>query len=95
MMSANGMSLRCVAHLDLQEIITANALVVHLVVGIIGIASALIFDEGKAEDISMCRQHEQYHHSQSAGGSTRSWYVTSHKASVSSSTKISKTLTRI
>jgi small-conductance mechanosensitive channel len=33
--------------LDLQEIITPNALVVHLVVGIIGITAALVLDKGK------------------------------------------------
>jgi predicted nuclease with RNAse H fold len=34
-------------YLDLQNIIAAKALVVHLVVGVIGIATALVFDKGK------------------------------------------------
>ena len=34
-------------YLDLQNIIASEALVVHLVVGVIGIAAALVFDKGK------------------------------------------------
>lgn len=34
-------------YLDLQEIITPNALIVHLVVGIVGITAALILDKGE------------------------------------------------
>jgi hypothetical protein len=35
-------------YLDLQKIISTNALVVHLMVGIICITTAFIFDEGKS-----------------------------------------------
>lgn len=45
-------ALRLLTHLNLQEIIPSNSLIVHLVVGIVGIASTLVFNEGKAEDIS-------------------------------------------
>jgi hypothetical protein len=40
-----------ISYFDLQDIVSANSLVVHLVVGIIGIASALVFDKGKAIDL--------------------------------------------
>jgi hypothetical protein len=43
-------------HLDLQFLITADAAVVHLVVGIIGIAAALVLDKGEAAQISDCWQ---------------------------------------
>lgn len=36
------------AYLNLQGLITANALVVHLVVGIVGITAAFVLHEGKA-----------------------------------------------
>jgi hypothetical protein len=35
-------------YLDLQQVITANALVVHLVIRIISVTARLIFDEGEA-----------------------------------------------
>lgn len=35
-------------NLDLQHIVASNTLVVHLVVGIVGISSVFVFDEGKA-----------------------------------------------
>jgi hypothetical protein len=35
-------------NLDLQHIVTSDALVVHLVVSIVGISSVFVFDEGKA-----------------------------------------------
>jgi hypothetical protein len=35
-------------HLDLQQVIAANALVVHLMVSIIGIATALVLNKGEA-----------------------------------------------
>lgn len=38
------------AYLNLQKIITANALIVHLMVGIISITSILILDKGKPRD---------------------------------------------
>jgi hypothetical protein len=34
-------------HLDLQQVVAANALVVHLVVRVVGIAPALVLDEGE------------------------------------------------
>lgn len=36
------------SYLDLQQVITTDTLVMHLVVGIIGIASVLVFDKSKA-----------------------------------------------
>jgi hypothetical protein len=36
-------------YLDLQQIIAANALVVHLVVGVISVPAALVLDKGEAE----------------------------------------------
>jgi hypothetical protein len=35
------------AHLDLQFLVTADAAVVHLMVGVIGIAAALVLDKGE------------------------------------------------
>lgn len=35
--------------LDLQEVVAANSLVMHLVVRIIGIATALVLDKGETE----------------------------------------------
>jgi hypothetical protein len=37
---------RC-THLDLQQVVAADALVVHLVVRVVGIATALVLDEGE------------------------------------------------
>jgi hypothetical protein len=39
---------RIYSYLDLQQIITANTLVVHLVVGIVRITATLILNEGEA-----------------------------------------------
>lgn len=36
-------------YLDLQQIIAANSLVVHLVVGVISVPAALVLDKGEAE----------------------------------------------
>jgi len=36
------------AYFDLQQIVTANALVVHLVIRIVGITARLVLHEGKA-----------------------------------------------
>lgn len=35
-------------YLDLQDVIAADALVVHLMVGIISVTSVLVLDEGEA-----------------------------------------------
>lgn len=40
------------AHLDLEQVVTANALVVHLVVSIVGITTALVLNEGEPIAIS-------------------------------------------
>jgi hypothetical protein len=39
-----------ISYLDLQDLITVtpNTLVVHIVVGVIGIAATLVLDEGEA-----------------------------------------------
>jgi hypothetical protein len=42
--------LQLLTYLDLQDIISTDPLVVHLVIGIIGIATALVLDEGKARE---------------------------------------------
>lgn len=49
-LSGSGKTVKCSekTHLDLQDVVTANALVVHLVVSIISIASILILDECEA-----------------------------------------------
>ena len=39
-------------HLDLQQVVTANALVVHLIVSIVGITTALVLNEGEAIAVS-------------------------------------------
>lgn len=44
-------------YLNLQDVITADALVVHLVVGIVGIAAAFVLDEGEAKN---CQQGAQW-----------------------------------
>jgi hypothetical protein len=36
------------SYLDLQEVVAANTLVVHLMVSIVSIAAALVLNEGKA-----------------------------------------------
>jgi len=36
------------AYLNFQNVVSANTLVMHLVVGIIGIASGFVLNEGKA-----------------------------------------------
>lgn len=38
-----------IAYLDLQEIVTPDTLVVHFMVGIICVATALVLNEGKPE----------------------------------------------
>lgn len=40
------------AHLNLQKVIATNALVVHFMVSVIGVATALILDKSKAVEIS-------------------------------------------
>lgn len=35
-------------YLDLQQVVAADALVVHLVVRVVGIATTLVLDEGEA-----------------------------------------------
>ena len=39
-----------IAYLNLQKIITADALVMHVVVSIVSIAAIFVFHEGKAAD---------------------------------------------
>ena len=39
-------------HLDLEQVVTANALVVHLIVSIVGITTALVLNEGEAIAVS-------------------------------------------
>lgn len=47
---------RC-TYLDLQKVVTADALIVHLVVGIVSVTAALVFDEGKAAcTLGLCNQ---------------------------------------
>lgn len=36
------------SYLNLQQVVSPNSLVVHLMIGIIGIATAFVFDKGKA-----------------------------------------------
>lgn len=37
-------------HLNLQEIIPANTLIVHLMIGIVGITAAFILNKGEASN---------------------------------------------
>ena len=39
------------AYLNLQEVITAHALVMHVVIGLVGIATILVLDEGEAGSV--------------------------------------------
>lgn len=39
-------------HLNLEQVVTTNALVVHLVVSIVGITTALVLNEGKPMALS-------------------------------------------
>jgi hypothetical protein len=48
---AIGTESRC-TYLDLQQVIAANALVVHLVVRVVGIPAALVLDKGKAMQLA-------------------------------------------
>jgi hypothetical protein len=43
-----GCNLKIIAYLDLQQIVTANAFVVHFVISIISITTALILNEGES-----------------------------------------------
>lgn len=38
----------CTTYLDLQFFATANAVVVHVVVGIVGVTATFVLDKGKA-----------------------------------------------
>src|SRR5271156_6152820 len=44
------------AYLNLQQIVAANALIVHLMVGIICVTTAFVFDEGETADTVRHRQ---------------------------------------
>jgi hypothetical protein len=71
------------AYLDLQQVIAANALVVHLVVGIISIAAALVFDESKPAGLlepGACAQGRK--HSQARRGGARGRDVAADEAAV-------------
>jgi hypothetical protein len=72
-------------YLDLQEIIPTNTLVMHLMVGIICISAALIFNECKSTYVSTILELtpmllEKY--SQTTGSSSRSWDVAADKAAI-------------
>ena len=71
-------------YLNLQKIIASNALVVHLMVGIISVTTALVLDEGKPE--KLLRQGERddvmEYNIQSARRCSGSWNVTANKATI-------------
>lgn len=68
-----GCGRRSAGPLDLQDVVTANALVVHLVVSIISIATILILDE--REETARCRP--------------RSWNVATYKATIAANKCVS------
>jgi hypothetical protein len=71
------------SYLDLQQIIPSNSLVVHFMVGIICITTALILDESKAALLSAEEDHKvDWKVIQSAAGGSRSWNIASDEASV-------------
>lgn len=71
------------AYLNLQQVIAANALVVHLVVGVVSIATALILDESEPAGLlepGACAQGRR--HSQARGGRARGRNVAADEATV-------------
>lgn len=76
------------AYLDLQDLITPETLVMHLIVGIVSIATILILNEGEprmlrsASPISKGSSSCNAESLQSAGSAARSRDITSHKATI-------------
>lgn len=72
-------------HLDFQDFVARDGAVVHLVVSIIGIATAFILHKGEAVPVSRdnYKQDTLVPNLQSAGRSARGWNVAAHETSVS------------
>jgi hypothetical protein len=72
------------SYLDLQEVIATDALVVHLVVGVIGIATTLVLDEGEAAGLlEPCGRVQGMRYSQAGGRRARGGDVAADQAAVS------------
>lgn len=74
---------RCFAYLDLQEIVAAHALVVHVMVGLVGIAAILVLDKGKAGECVRQEHHLEDGRAilQPAAGRSRRGDVAAHEPS--------------
>jgi hypothetical protein len=70
------------AYLDLQQVIAADTLVVHLMVGIICVATALVLDKRKAVEISTYSPRRLRQHLQSARSRAWSRDVAADEASI-------------
>lgn len=76
------------SYLNLQEVIATDALIVHLVVGIVGITTALVLDKGEAA-LKVSNMYEladgrKLMYLQSAGRSARGRNVAADETSVPS-----------
>lgn len=70
-------------YLDLQQVIAADALVVHLVIRVIGIAARLVFHEGEAAGrLEPGSRRRARTNSQSTRGGARSGNVAADKAAI-------------
>lgn len=70
-------------YLNLQQVIAADALVVHLVVGVIGIATALVLDESEAAGLLAPYGWVQARrYSQTRGSRARGRNIAADKATV-------------
>lgn len=74
---------RCFAYLDLQEIVAAHALVVHVMVGLVGIPAILVLDKGKAGECVRQEHHLEDGRAilQPAAGRSRRGDVAAHEPS--------------
>ena len=71
------------SYLNLQDIVSTDALVMHFVVGIVSITAALVFHKGKAIEMSTEKTDgRRMIHLQSAGSSPRSRNVASDQTTI-------------
>jgi hypothetical protein len=74
------------SYLDFQQVITTNALVMHLMIRIISITTALVLDEGEARidfNYGTTFMIFLWQNLQATRCGSRSWNVTPNKAAVS------------
>lgn len=60
-------------YLDLQQVVATNALVVHLMVGVVSVAAALVLNEGEAGRLALacatgCRHYGTYRRDEAERG---------------------------